>query len=152
MPTRALAFWGSVTVLATMLAVGLATAFRARSCAAARAGDARLDEIVAILYRQAARWAVASEQDASPIIAVLHANYGAGYLWALKDIATPEEFARATGGADFLEFERDVVRIQDAAARKLVKACETVAPVSSEALAKAMYYGGPMPKMPRAIP
>ena len=32
------------------------------------------------LLRQSARWALASQQDKSPLIALLHANYGAGYL------------------------------------------------------------------------
>ena len=38
------------------------------------------------LVRQAARWSTAAKQDNNSMIAVLHANYGAGYLWALKDI------------------------------------------------------------------
>ena len=49
------------------------------------------------LTRQAARWSVASTQDESPMVAVLHANYGAGYLWALKDIATDQQISSATG-------------------------------------------------------
>ena len=36
------------------------------------------------LVRQAARWSTAAKQDKNSMIAVLHANYGAGYLWALK--------------------------------------------------------------------
>ena len=32
------------------------------------------------LTRQAARWSTAAAQDESPLIAVLHANYAAGYL------------------------------------------------------------------------
>lgn len=38
------------------------------------------------LIRQVARWSTAGKQDKNSMIAVLHANYGAGYLWALKDI------------------------------------------------------------------
>ena len=45
----------------------------------------QLSKNINTLIRQAARWSVAAQQDESPIIALLHANYGAGYLWALKD-------------------------------------------------------------------
>ena len=40
---------------------------------------------VDILVRQASRWSVAAQQDKSPMIALLHANYGVGYLWALQE-------------------------------------------------------------------
>ena len=54
------------------------------------------------LIRQASRWSVAAQQDDSPIIALLHANYGAGYLWALKDIATDQEI-----------YDRDMTALTD---------------------------------------
>src|SRR5207237_6958 len=47
--------------------------------------DTVLKEKVQILTRQAARWSTAASQDNNPLIAVLHANYGAGYLWAIHD-------------------------------------------------------------------
>ena len=43
------------------------------------------------LIRQSARYATAAQRDKSPVIAVLHANYAAAYLYALKDIARSEE-------------------------------------------------------------
>ena len=43
------------------------------------------------LVRQSARWSTATKQDKNPLIAVLHANYCAGYLWALKEIVSNEE-------------------------------------------------------------
>lgn len=43
------------------------------------------------LIRQIARWTVASQQDTSPMIALLHANYAAGYLQALELITTEQE-------------------------------------------------------------
>ena len=43
------------------------------------------------MIRQTSRWAVASEQDKSPMISVLHANYAVGYLQALQDIASEKE-------------------------------------------------------------
>lgn len=105
-------------------------------------GAASFSEIVGTLYRQCARWAVAAEQDRSEVIAVLHANYAAGYLWAIKDIATTDEFKRVTG-ADWLTFERKIVAIQDAAARRLVGRCSAVVPIADADLTAAMYYRAP---------
>lgn len=95
--------------------------------------------IVHTLYRQAARWAVASEQDENPIIALLHANYATGYLWALKDIVSTEEFYIITK-TDFLSFEQKITAIQDKATQKVVIACRSVIPVSDPSLLKAIYY------------
>lgn len=72
------------------------------------------------LIRQTARWAVASQQDTSPMIAVLHANYASGYLQALQTIATENEIMQET---DLDILKQKVIRIQDRAVKKLVKAC-----------------------------
>ena len=56
----------------------------------------KINNIVDILVRQTARWATAAKQDKNILIAVLHANYAAGYLWALKDIASDEEIETVT--------------------------------------------------------
>ena len=74
------------------------------------------------LIRQCARWAVASEQDKSPLIALLHANYAAGYLWALKDIVSDVEIKQYTN-IDILDFETKIVNIQDLATKKVSSAC-----------------------------
>ena len=74
------------------------------------------------LVRQAARWSVAAEQDKSPLIAVLHANYGAGFLWAVKDIATADEIKKATN-VDITILEKKIMSIQDAATKKLANLC-----------------------------
>ena len=74
------------------------------------------------LVRQTARWATAAQQDASPLISMLHANYAAGYLWALKDIATPTEIHKATG-VDLKRFEEHIVNVQDATTKKVIKVC-----------------------------
>lgn len=96
------------------------------------------DNSIEILYRQAARWAVASEQDTNPIIAVLHANYAAGYLWAIKDIVTEYDFERITG-TNMKQFEKSIIAIQDKATRKLVNECKNVIPTSDTLLLNAMY-------------
>ena len=79
-------------------------------------------DIIRVLVRQASRWSVAARQDSNPLIAVLHANYGAGYLWALKDIATDEEIRRATN-LDVIKFIRSITRIQDQATHQAVQKC-----------------------------
>lgn len=95
--------------------------------------------IIQTLYRQSARWAVASDQDDNDIIRLLHANYAAGYLWAIKDIVTTDEFKNITG-EDFLSFEKQITAIQDEATRRVVSKCTSVIPTSEKQLLRAIYY------------
>lgn len=89
-----------------------------------------LDESIRILARQAARWSTAAKQDKSVMIAVLHANYGAGYLWALKDIATSQQIKEATG-IELEKFEKEIVKTQDIATKKMIKLCPEYGPPPS---------------------
>jgi hypothetical protein len=97
-----------------------------------------LNKQIRILYRQTARYAVASVQDDSPVVKSLHANYAMGYLMALKDLATTEEFAKATGD-NLLSFERKIAGIQDASTVNLVGDCPALVPDEDPALLRAMY-------------
>lgn len=97
-----------------------------------------LDKQIRILYRQTARYAVASLQDDSPVVKSLHANYAMGYLMALKDLATTEQFARATND-NLLSFERKIAAIQDASTVNLVGDCPALVPDEDPALLRAMY-------------
>lgn len=97
-----------------------------------------LDKQIRILYRQTARYAVASLQDDSPVVKTLHANYAMGYLMALKDLATTEQFARATND-NLLSFERKIAAIQDASTVNLVGDCPALVPEEDPALLRAMY-------------
>ena len=97
-----------------------------------------LDKQIRILYRQTARYAVASLQDDSAVIKSLHANYAMGYLMALKDLATTEEFAKATGD-NLLSFERKIAGIQDASTVNLVGDCPDLIPDADPGLLRAMY-------------
>lgn len=72
------------------------------------------------LIRQTARWAAASQQDKAPMIAVLHANYAAGYLQALETIATENEINQFT---DLRQLRIKVYSIQDKAAMKAISTC-----------------------------
>jgi hypothetical protein len=76
-----------------------------------------LHNIITKIVKESARWSIATEQDRTPMISVLHSNYGAGYLWALKDIATSEQIKNATG-INVLEFEKQVTDIQDKSTMK----------------------------------
>jgi len=97
------------------------------------------DETIRVLYRQAARYTVASIQDASEVIKVLHANYAMGYLLALKDIASSDEFQRVTGD-DMLTFEKTVAQVQDDATRQLVEQRPDLVPLENPTLLKAIYF------------
>jgi hypothetical protein len=81
------------------------------------------------LLRQAARWAVASKQDKNPIIAMLHANYGAAYLYSMYDISSPEEIARS--GVDINKFRSEILSTQDKATKNMVNICPDVQPDKS---------------------
>ena len=86
-----------------------------------------LDDAVRILSRQAARWSTAAAQDENPMIAVLHANYGAGYLWAINDIVTSCEFEKITG-YDYIKFRDAIIAVQDAATKKALDVCPDFGP------------------------
>jgi hypothetical protein len=82
----------------------------------------KIDNMAQILVRSCARWGTASLQDKSPLIAVLHANYAAGYLWAIRDIFTDEEIKDATG-INRVEFEKKIIDVQDKATKYMIEVC-----------------------------
>lgn len=98
----------------------------------------KYEEAIRTLYRQTARWGVASAQDESELIRVLHANYATGYLWALKDIISTAEFKTITG-QEFLEFEKKIVSIQDKATLLLVNKCNELTQNKDPLLLSAIY-------------
>jgi len=74
------------------------------------------------LVRQSARYAVAAQQDASPVIAILHANYAVAYFYALKDIASESQIHNATG-IDVKKFKEHITNVQDMVTRKTSEKC-----------------------------
>jgi hypothetical protein len=96
------------------------------------------DQAVRTLYRQSARYVVASLQDESEVIRVLHANYAMGYLLAIKDITTDSEFERITG-VRLADFEHKIVAAQDIATGLLVKQRPELMPLKDEMLVRAIY-------------
>ena len=89
-----------------------------------------LDKEIKTLVRQASRWTTAAQQDKNPMISVLHANYGAGYLWALKDIATQSQIEKAAG-LELLKFEKEITDVQDAATKRMIAVCPEFGPKKS---------------------
>lgn len=89
---------------------------------------AKFDNIIKILVRQCSRWAIAAEQDNTPLIKTLHANYAAGYLWAIKDIASDEEIYHITG-INMKDFTKNIVSIQDKSTLNIAQICPQFAPV-----------------------
>ena len=83
----------------------------------------KINEIMK-LVRQTSRWSHASRQDKDNLIAVLHANYGAGYLWALKDLFSDTEIEEVIDSKELREkLEAKVIEIQDKATKNAIKDC-----------------------------
>jgi len=78
--------------------------------------------LINTIIRGCARWAAASLQDKSPLIAVLHANYASGYLWALRDTFSDEEIKRSSG-INIIEFQKRITDIQDIATKQMISVC-----------------------------
>ena len=81
-----------------------------------------MNKAIEKLVRQSARYAVAAQQDESPVIAILHANYAAAYFYALKDIASESQIHNATG-IDVKKFKEHVTNGQDMVTRKTSEKC-----------------------------
>ena len=87
-----------------------------------KSGDMK---IIEILLRQSARYSIAALQDKSLFIAILHANYGAGYWWALKDIVPTDVISRVAG-VPYETIEKQVLSIQDIFTKKLIQTCSGI--------------------------
>ena len=81
-----------------------------------------MNKAIEKLVRQSARYAVAAQQDASPVIAILHANYAAAYFYALKDIASETQIHNATG-IDVKKFKEHVTNVQDMVTKRTSEKC-----------------------------
>lgn len=78
--------------------------------------------IINTIFRGSARWAVASLQDTSPLVAILHANYAAAYLWALRDVFSDIDIQKITS-VDIIKYQKKIIDVQDRATQMLIKAC-----------------------------
>lgn len=84
--------------------------------------SSKYNTLINTIIRGCARWAAASLQDKSPLIAVLHANYASGYLWALRDTFSDEEIKRSSG-VNIIEFQKRITDIQDIATKQMISVC-----------------------------
>lgn len=121
--------WNHIIVGITLIAALLAILFYSRQIYLSREQPLAQSYIQA-LARQAARWAIAAQNDQNKIIATLHANYAAGYLWSLFDICTPRQFENAVG-VSYLDFKQGITSVQDQATRSLAASCPAIAPEPS---------------------
>lgn len=80
------------------------------------------DFIINTIVRGCARWASASLQDKSPLVAVLHANYASGYLWALRDVFSDKDIKDSTG-INIIQFQKRITDVQDKATKLMVSVC-----------------------------
>jgi hypothetical protein len=110
-------YW--LLLLLVMVSVVLAAAIK--PCATST-------EVAHSLFHQMARWSTAATQDENPMIAVLHANYGVGYMMALQSIASDDELERMLGVSNLRALFREVERAQHEATVKMATACPAAAP------------------------
>ena len=81
-----------------------------------------MEKIIKKLIKQTARWSTAAAQDKSPLISVLHANYGMGYLMALKSIASQEQINKVSK-INMQKFETEITNQQDKSTLFAAKNC-----------------------------
>lgn len=93
--------------------------------------------VVETLVRQSSRYAIASEQDESALIALLHANYAGGYLWALKDIVNERTINKHVPKTSLKELEDYITRVQDKASQRATGDCpQLIGPISNPTVAR----------------
>lgn len=73
---------------------------------------------IRLQVRQVRRWLAAARQDRDPGIRFLHATYGVGNLDILRQVASDEAIARASG-EDPGALHRTLIALQDEAQRVL---------------------------------
>jgi len=74
------------------------------------------------LLKKSAKWATTAQQDKSPLMANMHANYAVGYLWALKDLASENEIQTASA-TSLKQFEEHILNVQEMVTKKVTEAC-----------------------------
>jgi hypothetical protein len=87
-------------------------------------------QIAQSLFHQMARWSTAATQDENPMVAVLHANYGVGYMMSLQSIAAEDELERMLGVSDIRSIFKEVERVQHEATIKMASTCPAITPTS----------------------
>lgn len=109
-------WYGAGVLICVVLVVVLVGCWRSARFPCSEFRTAQLKALI----RQTARWTAASQQDKSPMISLLHANYGAGYLQALELIATENEINQFVS---LQKLRLKVYSAQDNAAQRVFAVC-----------------------------
>ena len=94
--------------------------------------------IIETLVRQSSRYAFAAEQDESPLVSVLHANYAAGYLWALKDVVNEKDINAYLGANKLKQLSAYVTQVQDKATKEATRVCPSFIGASGNPLVASL--------------
>ena len=121
-----LLFSGSVLINILVLLLVIVFLLHLRECNTKNPSE-KFESAVKTLIIQASRWSIASEQDQNAFIANLHANYGVGYVSALRQVASDAEIKKIAN-IDAMKFEKDIINTQRRAAQKLMKDCPKIIP------------------------
>lgn len=71
--------------------------------------------IVKKVMKNAIKWTAMAKQDSDPLMALLHANYGAAYVYALKDSVGQKHIIK--NFPDFDKYEKEIMDTQELAAK-----------------------------------
>lgn len=80
-----------------------------------------------LAVRQAQRWLVASTQDRSPAIRILHANYAVATIDLLRQL-WPDRVVRDATGIDPYSLLQEATKAQDEANRLAMQLCPDLKP------------------------
>lgn len=83
------------------------------------------------LIRQSSRYSSAARGDKNNLISILHSNYGAAYLFSLKDLFSEKEIEEVLGSEEKRKkYESKIIEVQDESTRKAVKDCPQYAGIT----------------------
>jgi hypothetical protein len=87
-----------------------------------------INKIAPRIFHQMARWSTAASQDKNPVIAVLHANYGVGYMLVLRDLTSDEDLQRILAIENIRKVFDEVQQIQNTVTLNLANHCKNIVP------------------------
>jgi hypothetical protein len=78
------------------------------------------------LMVQASEWVTSAKENSNPIISLMHANYAAGYLLAIKNLAKSNDINKIL--PNFAKYDEDITNVQELATNNLMKFCPSINP------------------------
>lgn len=76
--------------------------------------------VIEKIVKKTAKYATMAQQDDSPMLALMHANYSMAYLEALLDLASQKEIHRVTN-IDVKLFIEHVLQVQQDVTKKVIR-------------------------------